>query len=93
MAMLKRMKRVIPSIAYYAPYPGSVLGHQLIAEGKSLMTKDNYHRFPSDKKVKDIDYAFYADLLAGKYDREVNRHVDAAAQARNGVFSEHLSKA
>lgn len=93
MAMLKRMKRVIPSIAYYAPYPGSVLGHQLIAEGKSLMTKDNYHRFPSDKKVKDIDYAFYADLLAGKYDREVNRYVDAAAQARNGVFSEHLSKA
>jgi len=93
MAMLKRMKRVIPSIAYYAPYPGSVLGHQLIAEGKSLMTKENYHRFPSDKKVKDIDYAFYADLLAGKYDREVNRYVDVDAQARNGVFSDRLSKA
>ena len=33
--MLKRMKRVLPSIAYYAPYPGSALGYQLIAEGKA----------------------------------------------------------
>jgi radical SAM superfamily enzyme YgiQ (UPF0313 family) len=93
MAMVKRMKRVIPSIAYYAPYPGSVLGHQLIAEGKSLMTKENYHRFPGDKKVKDIDYDFYADLLAGRYDQEVNRYVDAASHTRSSVLSDHLSKA
>ena len=33
--MLKRMKRVMPSIAYYAPYPGSALGYQLIAEGRA----------------------------------------------------------
>ena len=39
-------------ISFYAPYPGSALGHQLIAEGKSLMSKDNYHRFPDDEKVK-----------------------------------------
>ena len=26
MRMLKRMKRVFPSISYYAPYPGSALG-------------------------------------------------------------------
>ncbi|MCO5187863.1 MAG: hypothetical protein M9918_06690 [Anaerolineae bacterium] len=52
MRMVKYMKRVFPSIAFYAPYPGSALGYQLIAEGKSLMTKDNYHRFPDDEKVK-----------------------------------------
>ncbi|MHB2026646.1 MAG: B12-binding domain-containing radical SAM protein [Elusimicrobiota bacterium] len=68
MRMLKSMKHVIPSISYYAPYPGSVLGHQLIAEGKSMMSKDNYHRFASDEKTKGVDYGFYRDLLAGRYD-------------------------
>lgn len=73
MRMLKRMKRVMPSIAFYAPYPGSALGYQLIAEGKSLMSKDNYHRYPDDEKVKGVNYQFYRDLLAGKYDAEINR--------------------
>ena len=73
MRMIKRMKRLFPSISYYAPYPGSALGFQLIAEGKSLMSKDNYHRFPDDEKVKGVDYKFYRDLLAGKYDDEVNK--------------------
>ncbi|MCB9156525.1 MAG: B12-binding domain-containing radical SAM protein [Caldilineaceae bacterium] len=73
MRMLKRMKRVFPSIAFYAPYPGSALGNQLIAEGKSLMTKDNYHRFPDDEKVIGVDYQFYRELLAGKFDTEINR--------------------
>ncbi len=73
MRMLKRMKRVFPSISYYAPYPGSALGNQLIAEGKSLMSKENYHRYPDDEKVKGVDYGFYRELLAGKYDEEINR--------------------
>jgi radical SAM superfamily enzyme YgiQ (UPF0313 family) len=51
MRMLKYMQRTIPSISFYAPYPGSALGHQLIAEGRSMMSKDNYHRFPDDEKV------------------------------------------
>jgi radical SAM superfamily enzyme YgiQ (UPF0313 family) len=91
--MLKTMKRVFPSISYYAPYPGSALGNQLIAEGKSLMTKDNYHRFPDDEKVKGVDYDFYRDLLAGKYDDEVNRGLEAYQKARSGVFEEALIKA
>jgi len=37
------------------------------------MTKENYHRFPDDEKVKGIDYAFYRELLAGRYDDEVNK--------------------
>jgi radical SAM superfamily enzyme YgiQ (UPF0313 family) len=76
MRMLKHMKRVFPSIAFYAPYPGSALGNQLIAEGKSLMSKDNYHRFPDDEKVKGVNYQFYRDLLAGKYDVEINRGLE-----------------
>jgi len=93
MRMLKSMRRVLPSISFYAPYPGSALGYQLIAEGKSLMTKENYHRFPDDEKVKGIDYQFYRDLLAGKYDDEINRGLDSSARDRSGVFSDALIKA
>lgn len=77
MRMLKRMKYVFPSISYYAPYPGSALGYQLIAEGKSMMSKDNYHRFPGDEKVKGVDYKFYRELLAGKYDDIINQGLDS----------------
>ena len=91
--MLKMMKHVLPSISYYAPYPGSALGNQLIAEGKSMMSKENYHRFPDDEKVKGVDYRFYRELLAGKYDAEVNRGLDEYAQRKSGVFSESLIKA
>jgi radical SAM superfamily enzyme YgiQ (UPF0313 family) len=71
--MFKSMKYVYPSISYYAPYPGSALGYQLIAEGKSMMSKDNYHRFPGDEKVKGVDYQFYRELLAGKFDDEIDQ--------------------
>ncbi len=91
--MLKCMRRVMPSIAYYAPYPGSALGYQLIAEGKSLMSKDNYHRYPKDEKVKGIDYAFYNQLLAGKYDREINQGLQPAMQKKSGQFLDWLIKA
>jgi anaerobic magnesium-protoporphyrin IX monomethyl ester cyclase len=91
--MLKRMRWVMPSIAYYAPYPGSALGYQLIAEGKSLMSKDNYHRYPNDEKVKGIDYQFYNDLLAGKYDSQINRGLSASAQDKPGVYQDVLVKA
>jgi radical SAM superfamily enzyme YgiQ (UPF0313 family) len=93
MRMLKTMRRVLPSISYYAPYPGSALGYQLIAEGKSLMSKDNYHRFPDDEKVRGVDYQFYRELLAGKYDGEVNRGLDEVARQRRNVFSDALIKA
>ncbi len=95
MRMLKRMKRVYPSISYYAPYPGSALGFQLIAEGKSRMSKDNYHRFPGDEKVAGVDYAFYRELLAGKHDADVNRGLSADEQRRGyqGLYAQALVKA
>lgn len=73
MRMLRRMQYALPSIAFYAPYPGSALGYQLIAEGRSLMTAEDYHRYPSDEKLAGVDYAFYRDLLAGRFDDEVAR--------------------
>jgi len=92
MRMLKVMRRTLPSIAFYAPYPGSALGYQLIAEGKSLMTKENYHRFPDDEKVRGIDYQFYRELLAGKYDDEINRRLSSSARQKSGVYSDSLIK-
>jgi len=95
MRMLKRMKRVFPSISYYAPYPGSALGFQLIAEGKSKMSKDNYHRFPDDEKVIGIDYGFYRELLAGRYEEEVNRGLSEEERRRGyaGLYARALTKA
>ena len=90
--MLKRMKRVMPSVAYYAPYPGSALGYQLIAEGKSLMTRENYHRYPSDEKVKGIDYKFYNELMAGKFDQEINRGLKLNGKGKE-VYEGTLIKA
>jgi hypothetical protein len=92
MRMLKRMRRVLPSISYYAPYPGSALGYQLIAEGKSLMSKENYHRYPNDEKVKGIDYEFYNQLMAGKFDREINRGLSGNGKGKQ-VYAGRLIKA
>lgn len=72
MRMLKRMKRVLPSVAFYAPYPGSILGHQIIAEGKSMMSDEKRDRGANHEKVRGVDYEFYRELLTGKYDREVD---------------------
>jgi len=93
MRMLKSMKRAIPSIAYYAPYPGSALGYQLMAEGKSLMSEDNYHRYPNDEKVKGVDYPFYRKLLAGDFDGEINRGLSEAARRNTSALAGSLTKA
>ncbi len=93
MRMLKSMRRVMPSIAFYAPYPGSALGNQLIAEGKSMMTKDNYHRFPDDEKVKGIDYKFYRELLSGEYDTEIDRGLDHFTRGKSDAYMDALTKA
>ncbi len=86
MRMVKYTKRIMPSISFYAPYPGSALGNQLIAEGKSKMTKENYHRFPDDEKVIGVDYQFYRELLAGKFDADVNRGLAQVRQERQNYM-------
>ncbi len=73
MRMVRAMRYRQLSTAFYAPYPGSALGYQLIAEGRSLLTDETYHRYPGHEKARGIDYAFYRDLLAGRYDDEVAR--------------------
>jgi radical SAM superfamily enzyme YgiQ (UPF0313 family) len=86
MRMVKYTKRILPSISFYAPYPGSALGYQLIAEGKSRMSKENYHRYPDDEKVIGVDYQFYRDLLAGKYDAEVSQGLAQVRQERKNYL-------
>jgi radical SAM superfamily enzyme YgiQ (UPF0313 family) len=69
--MMYRMKYVMHAMATFAPYPGSALGNQLIAEGKSLMSSDNYHRYPGTRKVKGVDYDFYDKMAAGEFNHEI----------------------
>jgi radical SAM superfamily enzyme YgiQ (UPF0313 family) len=90
MGMLRRMRRPLPSFSFYAPYPGSILGHQLLAEGKSLMSPDNYHRYPGQEKVKGVDYTFYRELLAGKYEAEVK---SASGISSRKVAARNLGRA
>ena len=84
MRMLEQMRYVIPSVAFFAPYPGSALGNQIIGEGRSLMTKGDYHRHPDDEKVDGVDYAFYRDLLRGRYASEVRRVRPPGERDSNG---------
>jgi len=51
------------------------------------MSKENYHRYPDDEKLKGIDYQFYRELLAGKYDAEVNRGLTELRQERTDYRS------
>ena len=57
------------------------------------MTKENYHRYPDDEKVIGVDYPFYRELLAGKYDAEVNAGLSDLQRRRNGAFMDALIKA
>jgi hypothetical protein len=57
------------------------------------MSKDNYHRFPDDEKVLGVDYQFYRELLAGKFDDEVNRGLDDYMRRKSGSYQEALVKA
>ena len=62
-AMVQRIDRVKPSVSYFAPYPGSILGYQLIAEDKSLISRDGFHRYPGKETLKGIDYKFYEKVI------------------------------
>ena len=79
--MLKTMKRATPSLAFYAPYPGSALGHQLIAEGKNLII-GNHERNPRDEKVAGVDYSFYRELFDGKHDEWIKEGLSPEDQQR-----------
>jgi anaerobic magnesium-protoporphyrin IX monomethyl ester cyclase len=85
MRMVKSMRYVLPSFSYYAPYPGSALGYQLIAEGKSLMHEENYDRFLNGEKVKGVDYQFYRNLLAGNYDADIQRSPGPSSLQESGA--------
>ncbi len=87
MRMVGAIKRVIPSVSFFTPYPGSTLGDRIIAEGRSLDAHKNYLRFPNEAKVAGVDYQWYVDLFNGRYDGEVGFSVPAmlAGQGSAGV--------
>lgn len=64
-ALFGEIKHCQPSVAFFAPYPGNKLGDECIAKGLSLLTPDNYTRFPSDAKCKGVDYNWYGQLMRG----------------------------
>lgn len=61
--MINRIKNCQVSISYYSPYPGTVLGDDVIARGDNLMAKGDYHRYSGKALVKGIDYGFYQTIL------------------------------
>lgn len=88
--MMARMKRGIPSISLFTPYPGSTLGNRVIADGLSLDVHKGYHRFPNEAKMKGVDYEFYARLFRGEFDREVGFSVPRL-MSRQGSAGEALA--
>lgn len=87
--MLGRIKRCLPSISWFTPYPGSTLGDKLIAEGRSLDTHKKYLRYPNEAKVAGVDYQFYVDLANGRYDRETGVNM-RQLMSRQGAAVEAL---
>jgi hypothetical protein len=57
------------------------------------MSKENYHRYPDDEKVRGIDYKFYKQLLKGKFDRDVNNGLPQFLREKSGVYEGALIKA
>ena len=84
MRMVREMRYHQLSPAFYAPYPGSALGYQIMAEGGSRLTKDNYHRYPHDEKVHGIDYAFYRSLLDGQFEDAIGARPRPSAKILPG---------
>jgi len=85
--MMGRIKRNIPSISMFTPYPGNIMGDKLIAEGRSLDTEKEYMRFPNKPKVAGVDYEFYQELFKGRYDREIGFPIRQVvmAQGKTGL--------
>lgn len=83
MAMLMCMRRAQPSLAYYTAYPGTALGNQIIAEGKSRLGSDP-ERYPDGQKARGVDYDFYTRLRQGR----LNKKVESARRAMEGRMRE-----
>ncbi len=84
--MVNRIDRVKPSVSYFAPYPGSILGYQIIAEGKSLMSKNGYHRYPGKETLKGVDYTFYEKLLSELPNYQIPGKTNKLARKLFGYF-------
>ena len=86
--MARRIKRVIPSFAWYTPTRGNAMGDKLRAEGKAL--NNIAERFPGPPKVLGVDYQFYSDLMyGGVYNQEVGFNVPQFISGQGGDGGVH----
>jgi radical SAM superfamily enzyme YgiQ (UPF0313 family) len=81
--MAGRLKRGIPSFAWFTPSRGNALGEEIRAAGRAL--NNDSVRFPGRAKVAGVDYQFYVDLMNGRYDREVGFSVQRMMAAQGGA--------
>jgi radical SAM superfamily enzyme YgiQ (UPF0313 family) len=68
--MVRTMNNPIVTPATYAPFPGSMLGYQITAEGKSLLGTKHF-RFLGGRYMTGIDYDFLDDVNQGAYTYEI----------------------
>lgn len=68
--MIRRMNNPMLAMATYAPFPGSLLGYQITAEGKSLLGKQHF-RFLGGRYMEGVDYDFLEEVRAGAHMWEI----------------------
>jgi radical SAM superfamily enzyme YgiQ (UPF0313 family)/GT2 family glycosyltransferase len=69
------IKAEMPSWAFFAPYPGSALGEECIANDLSLIDRTSYDRCPHGRKVQGVNYTYVNAVLAGlRGDKELADH-------------------
>jgi len=69
--MIRRMNNPMITPATYSPYPGSMLGYQITAEGKSLLG-DNHVRFLGGRYMTGIDYDFLDEVGQGHHEWDIS---------------------
>jgi hypothetical protein len=88
--MIRRMVNPMLTPATYAPFPGSMLGYQITAEGKSHLG-DSHFRFLGGKYMEGIDYGLLADIEAGAYQFEIESE-EWLADAQPGPLGDEKRK-
>jgi hypothetical protein len=69
--MVRMMNNPMVTPATYAPFPGSMLGYQITAEGKSLLGEQHF-RFLGGKYMTGIDYDFLGEVAEGAHEFDIS---------------------
>lgn len=86
--MVRMMKNPIITPATYSPYPGSMLGYQITAEGKSRLDREHV-RFLGGRYMDGIDYDFIDDVMSGAYELDIDSEPWRAGAPAPGPDGNH----